>query len=467
MRASTTIVLAVCLLTGCEWRSYELELTPDAGGLRRQLSTQIVTREQGDGVRPVTPEELDRIAAEYDQLPPRTRGPKHSFARTFRDRMPVDIGGHGVFEEFKSEFGTSRIYLERFRGDDDYVAGIDRARAAMRRICELLVVWVDHAWANQPEHAAMRRFVDVELKRDLENLAFLWYHAQMSGGALRTSETEDGEGWQLFEELTGRALHYLVEHEYIELKQVPQLIRLTAESEERRSQILFNLCQEAVRRKLHIAADVPLPPSLAILADEPRLCKSLNESLRDCREYQAKRTEWERTPPDERPEEPEEPLRVLSDLLGDGLRVPSFLGRDTLDAKLHAAEKPIMTNGQWDAEQRVVKWRNKLPTVAESHDVPSTYAWAFWAEPNDEAQRLKFGGVTLRDLSLVQYCSWRRSLNAEESKLWTALLESSTSGEALRERVDKFRFPGEAAEQVDCLSQYGRQLLLKALDAKK
>lgn len=467
MRSSMTLLVGLVLIgAGCEKRVYELELTPDKDQLKRQLTGHIDSDGQGaPQIKPLGEEELTRIAAQYGTRRPQGGGPKHSFEGSFLGRMPQDIGGHGTYQQWTSEFGTARLYIERFRGNDDFVGTMDKCRESISRVIELLVVWVDDTWANQPEHAALRRFVDRDLRRDLENIACYLKAAELHGSSRDVSDDNPAERIQRDAgDIVARIPQYLVERQYIDLAQLPRLTRALQESDEAAGRpMLMQLLQDAVRRKIGIAADEPLPPGLTPFADQTRLLKSLNDSLRKSDEYRAKLAAWEQTPVNERSELPEEPVSVIGDILGQGFGMEFLFGRpDELNATLHAATKPFSTNGTWDDKRKAVVWKKRL-TTDQSNSIAPEIAYAVWTDANSNAQEKLLGSVSLRDENLFGYCMWRNALTPDELRQWSKFIADTTSTDTFAQRLEGFRFEGEPEEE-DSASRSGtvRQLLLQS-----
>jgi len=462
MRSLPTLLLGLVLIhAGCEKRVYELELTPDKGKLQRQLTGHIETSGQGQPqLKPLGDEELARIASLYKTNPPRAGGPKHKFAGAFVGRLPDDIGGHGAYHEWTSEFGAARLYVERFRGNDDVVETLDKTRETLARVVELLLQWVDDTWGNQPEHGALHRFVDRDLRRDLENIAFYLKAAELHGSASDVEPTERVQ--RELGDVGARIPQYLVERQYFEFGELPKLSRVLRAMNDEGGQAEFMLLlQGIVRRKIGVAADEPLPPALALFADSTRLLKSLNDSLRKSDEYQVKLAAWEQTPVNERSEVPEEPISVLTEILSTGFGIEFFFGRtDELVATLHAATKPISTNGTWDADRKAITWKKHLPSDKPSGIVPEI-AYAVWTDPADAAQLKLLGRVALRGQSLFGYCMWRNSLTQDELQQWSKFLNSTEPADEFMQRLEKFRFAGEPEEDDGATrSGYVRELML-------
>jgi hypothetical protein len=248
-------------------------------------------------------------------------------------------------------------------------------------------------------------------------------------------------------DIAARVPQYLIERGYLDVSQLPRMTRALEEMSSGGKPAAFMLLlQDVVRRKLGIAADEPLPASLALFGDAPRLLKSLNESLRKSEEYRAKLAMWEQTPVDQRSELPDEPASVLSDLLAEALHVEVLFGRsDRLAATLRAATKPIVTNGTWDETRKTITWKKHLASDKATRLAPEII-YALWADPAEAPQDKFFRGVTVRDQNLFGYCLWRNSLTAAEVRQWTSFLNSLQPEDQFAPQLREFRFEGETDE---------------------
>lgn len=456
VKALGLLGIVAVMAVGCERRHYDLDLTPRDGKLERRLTGHIKVPTQGNPqLKPLTDDELARIAAQYAVPAPRGGGPQHTFSGAFAGRQPNDIGGFGAYHEWNSEFGIARLYVERFRGKDDLVESFDKSREAIHRAIELLLVWIDETWANQPERLTLRKLVDTALRRDLENLCLYLKAAELHG-----ESTETSDAVRHIHDTTGdigmRVALYLTERQYFEVAQLPRITRLLEQST---SAERMQLVQELLRRQLGIAADEPLPPALAIFADETQLLKSLNDSLRKSPEYALKKAEWEQKPLAERTEAPEEPVSVISDLFGSAFHVENLFFRvDELAATLRTTERPIATNGNWDPKRGLVTWSKRL-AGSEGMDVAPEVAYAVWAEPNVASQEKQLRGVVLRDLELFDYCLWRNGLTMAEAAQWKKFLAELKPEDRITERIKEFVFDGEDENSNTSRTQHIRGLL--------
>lgn len=439
----------VCLLAavGCEHRRYELDQQVEDGKLHRKLTAYVDRSGQGaPDPAPLSPEELAEIAKAYGVRTPDGGGPKHTFEGRFPSELPSDVGGRGEFVEWNSEFGAARIYVERFRGDDDLVRSLALRRDTLDRLVDLLTAWCDKTWADQAERAALHEFLDKELRHDLLNLVFYVKVAELTPGA--DDVRPDSEQLDLhrpeFEPLV-RAGQYLLERDYLTLENLPAWSRAfqsTPPPDARRD--FLQLLQNVVRKKIGLPADQPLPPSLALLGDPARLSKSLNDFLRDTDEYRAKLAAWEQMPLEGRPELPPEAIEVLAELAAASFGFDTLFERvDTIHSTLSVDHRPLATNGNWDESQRRIVWTKRIPNGKQAAGLAPGLAYACWASPDEAAQAKRLGASRLVGHRLLQYCLWRKSLTPAESRQWSKFVETWTGQDDLVERIDQFRFDGE------------------------
>jgi hypothetical protein len=142
---------------------------------------------------------------------------------------------------------------------------------------------------------------------------------------------------------------------------------------------------------------------------------------------------------------------------------------DELTVKLNVPIKPTATNGQWNAEEKQVRWSRSLLTAdSESTEFPAM-CYAFWTMPHAKTQTERFGKVILDGEELAAYGLWHRGLSPAEAKEWEMFIESLKPGSDLPGRVRSFRFSNEPlaqGENRNSLSAEPRRLLLEGLGEK-
>ena len=100
------------------------------------------------------------------------RAEKHKFRGQFTDKLPNDVGGSGTFTHWESPLGSTSTYMERFRGEDDMVAHMQRRRQAADRIAELIGDWLTNQLRDADGFDRLEPFLKEQLGRDLTNVSY-------------------------------------------------------------------------------------------------------------------------------------------------------------------------------------------------------------------------------------------------------------------------------------------------------
>ena len=422
-------LIAVLALCGCRFKSkcYELEITPDGDGFQRKLTCK---RQSPTGAKQTV------------------------LQGRFTDTIPADVGGAGTYLHFASSLGDAYSYIERLRGSDDVQTLLENRRAAVDKLIDVLLGWLESELGNEPNFQQLRSFVDKEVRHDIVNLGLLLWTAEAVG---YDDETET--------ELVVRTGQYLREHGYFSPSDVPALARAMVSDD---ADPLLRHLQSLAARKLGIPDDRPVPKSLDFLSDQKRAEESWSRYVRTTEAFHKATAKWRKEKAQNPDAKPPTPDSVLGDVLGDALMELlsiRFLA-DFLKVKLHCRQEPHDTNGDWDAETGTVNWSKDL---FENPSLP-VICYALWSVPDRQSQRSHFGKTIFAGEELTGYVLWYRGLSGEETKQWDQLIADCKPGEKLTEQIRAFRFRGDPQPDPDnpdqilpSLADTPRRLLLDAL----
>lgn len=452
LRTALLLGAMLLLVAGCTRARYVVEITPDGAGFQRRLTAWKESAGNPPKIEELPEQEVRRISDQYPGQSSFIRDGKRTFQGPFHGATPQDVGGAGQLRQFASPLGSSWIYLERFRGSDDVETQLSRRREAADRLVDLLLGWLDSELGDQPEAAAVRRFVDGDLRGDLKNLGvYAWTH--------RAVAARDG-AFEL--EFAWRTGQYLAERDYLSPADLPGLHRALAQNDPRR---LAALLQRIVVRKIGIPADQPVPRSLEFLKDPQRVGESIARYLRATEEFQQRLAAWQR----KQAEGPEaagnapDPLELVGEPLAQ-LFFNLSLGSDQLEVRLKLPAEPFDTNGQWQGESGAVTWDRSLV----DQDTLPVLVYAAWSVPDQDVQTGHFGRVVLRDQALAEYALWHGGLSEQEAGEWAGLLASLRPGPGMVPALNAFRFStdppaNDPDEPAPSLADRARELILAGM----
>jgi ketosteroid isomerase-like protein len=443
--------LGYLFLTGhsCSYTRYEIDLVPGGPELERTLTCS----RQGDdsGEKGVDPAELARIASLYQQQ----RSPQDSRVHVFRDRFleatPPDVGGAGRYLHLTSLLGSASAYAERFRGDDDQAAQLDRSYAALDRVLGHLRGWLAAELKGQPGLPRLLTFMGFALRGDLRTLL------AHGGLAEKLFDIDQGAAAQM----GVRVLQILVERGYLSTGEVHAWASAIAHLEvDPGASEVMTLLRRLVARKLGVDDAQPIPAALDFLADRHRARASLERYLAGTEAYRkrlAERTaatgQGEAIKPD--------PLGLFFDELAALFPLDLSI-KDEVTVRLATSVRPFLTNGSWGLAAGKVVWIDReLKTGA---GLPA-FCYAAWAVPDETFQREHLGKVALADERLAEYVLWRAGLSAAEGVEWDDFLKGLKPGSGLTERLGAFRFSTDpTTEPARSLADTPRHLLLSGLE---
>ncbi len=450
-------LLLVAAAGGCSTYYYEIVLRPDGDAIERQL-TCWKQRYNTAVIEDFPRDRLEKIATAYAAVPAAKLNQKHSFSGRFIGQMPHDVGGSGTYTRWTTPFGVTAAYMERFGGNDDIARQIEDGRQATNRIVDLGIGWLETELAGQPNWQDLRRFLDTQVRHDLENLSCTLF---VEVGAVQELETDapapkkNAEG--TFGSTTSwmRLWQYLVERGYVEPRDLPSIVRSDEQS-------FFPWLERLVARRLGLTADVPKPAAMAFLANTKAAEASLDRYLRTTPEFHKLERAWQEEKKANPEKSPPEPGQVFGELFGDAFLKISFNDNTQLKITLACGEAPSETNGIWDEDERQVYWRT---TKKGDWGLP-TFVFAMWSVALPEAQINQFGKVVLTGENLSAYVMWYHGLSKHEAAEWDAMLATLHPGPDLLASLKAFRFssdpplPANAKEPVpNSLADEPRRLI--------
>jgi hypothetical protein len=450
----------VFLVTGCPHNQYIVELKPRGKVVERTL---VFYREDGvntntglPNYQPFDAAELAAITSLYPAQGLTNDGGRYVARGEFTNELPDDVGGAGAYTNRITSLGEAGFYVERFRGNDDLAGMTERRFKAADRLADLIVGWSRLELGREPGYDKLRRFLNVDFRRDLKNLGVYCWEGQLASGYKTNAD----------EEFIVRFGQYLFERGYFTVGEIPGLFRAANGDS---PQALLRRIQRLVARKMGVPETEPVPASLAFLADEATMEKSFDKYLAGTDFYRAKLKQWKKDkklkPNLKRPE----PSEVANNTVGDLVEFDLFGKPDHLAVRLSLPASPVHSNGRWDEALKQVVWETDIEDRTNASHFPFV-CYASWSQAEQEYQKMHFGRVVLTGDELTQYCLWRSSQDQQAGVEWDAFVASLRPGSELAKKLDAFRFPGEPNQagtngqpKIPGLSVYPRELLKAVL----
>ena len=448
------------VVTGCPHNQYLVELKPQGDVIQRTLTFYCEdganTNTGAPNYQPFGAAELAAITALYPPQGLTNNGLRYVARGKFTNKLPADVGGAGAYTHLTNNLGEAGFYAERFRGNDDLAGMTERRFQAADQLADLSIGWSRMELGREAGYDQLRRFLDVDFRRDLKNLGAYMWEGELAGNYT----TNAGE------EFIVRFGQYLVEHGYLTLAEVPAVFREVYGDD---PPALLRRIQRLVARKMGVPDAEPVPAALAFLADETTMEKSFDKYVAGTDRYRAKLKQWEedkKLKPDLKPPEPSE---VLNDAIGDLIEFDLFGQPDHLAVRLSLPVPPLHSNGRWDKALKQVIWESDIEDRTNASHFPF-FCYASWAQADGKFQKKHFGGVILTGDALTRYCLWRANQGKQDGGEWDSFVVGLRPGRGLAEKIDAFRFTGEPAqggtnvpETVSSPSAYPRELLKAVL----
>ncbi|HEU00836.1 MAG TPA: hypothetical protein ENH89_10865 [Aurantimonas coralicida] len=411
--------------------------------------------------------QAEEIAAiERDYADKSTIGANHilHIAGTFDGDMPDDIGNTGLYYVLTTPMGTTRAYVERFRGNDDPVGHIERMFAAADRMTELMVIWLKAEFGDEKQFAQLARFLSTEFRHDVKNLAMYTWLASVQGAS-----SESGEAFPA--DMVALALRiglYLKDRQYATQDDLPTFAHFIFTDEESdRAQVQAGQLIAIAKGKAGITDPKFLQRLETFLSDRETMRRSAENVLRATPEYEQLMAQWENRPNDEKDNDKPDPWEIVEEMGRQLIHIEfdNPLLDDRLELTLQDVAEPAQTNGEWDRKSKTVSWS---ATLTDRPDKPNdvraaigqfspvtgyeantaklpVLCYAIWEQPDVRFQIKHFGEVVLQDNDLWTYCLWYKSLTPARAKEWDALIDGLKPGEESLAKLEAFRFSDEAS----------------------
>jgi hypothetical protein len=447
---STASVLSavpcILLLPACRHTEYEVDVRPTANTVERSL---VVWEAEGSKDLRASEAVIERVAALYPRRDSTPSEARQRFSGVFPNGLPADLGAPGMVETIRTRFGTVHAYLERPSGQLHTAAAIDELRAGAARLAEFVRGWCRAELGATPGFDALDRFLEAELRRDLEDIFLtIWVIAAASSPS-GEPEREDEE--RRYHDLVARLAQILIERGYLKPGDIPRLIRQDSAKD---GSALREHAARFIARKLGVDEAAASPDSLAIFVDPARLEASWRGFLETTPEFQELDRKRRAT------EGKTDPIEV-SDVLLEASGVSRlYIDLDPLGVgsrltlRVHAETAPVFTNGEWDGAGKVVRFRRR----SLERSFPSIL-YAVWSVPDAESQKAKLGKVALEGQSLIDYGTWYAGLKASERSAWDSLVEGLRGDAESWQRIAEFRFIAERESETSALSDAVREIL--------
>lgn len=447
------LALLCALVTGCPHNEYTVELKPQGDALERTLTFYRADGTDSNGAPKYLEfpsNELASITRLYPAGAVRREGEQFKAAGKFSGAMPGDIGGNGNFSRLRTSLGEVCIYLERFRGDDDLAARSARQFAAADQITDLVLGWAKSEFGRERGWKNLRRFLEVDFRRDLKNAAlYLW--AQQLTDLAATNAPGD---------FSTRFAQYLLERGYFAPSDLPQIrAAFNGEGDE----ILFRLLQRLTLSKLNLTPEAAAARKLPALADMAAFERSWEKYLAGTKLYRAQLQQWEAKKKLDAKLEKPEPRDALNGLMAEWMgESPGGGEADHLTVRLALDRAPVRSNGRWDNGQ--VVWKFDLDP---DRALPAL-CYATWSRADAAFQQAHFGQVLLADAELMEYCYWQSALNEKQLAEWNQFLSGLRPGADLAEKIKGFQIstePAAGSDEEKSPLAAGAKTLLTALES--
>lgn len=436
--------LAILLIftAGCEEEKYSIEMVPYEEGIER---TFIFSGLSSDDEREKLCERLSTLYEE--QIDPNT----FTFWGTFNEYLPNDIGGAGFYTTFATDMGTTFIYSERFRGNDDLNYTIEEMQLLCDRYVDFLMGWLEYELGADPDFYRLWIFCDDTLRQDAKNLMIYFWLSNI----LQEYKSDAAE------EMVMRMKHYVVERGYLG----PREIHFFTENYEGDQEQMLPVIRRFVSEQMGYSYGQMAVDRLESLSDGERAEESMRQYILTTDFFQEA---WEAKKREENNPYADPPDLSVEDYVLQDANIPfdMFPSTPYLEVKLMCKNEPFATNGEWDEESKQVVWSGH---IAGKGHLP-TFCHAAWSVPDEIFQEEHFGCVILRDELLSEYCIWRESLDEVEAEEWDSFISSLQPSEDLEEQLSSFHFwdyqPNAeegAAQPVDS-AEKGRNLILDILN---
>lgn len=393
------LVLAISCI-GCISTEYEIEMSAEGDKLKRKITVKGTSTPEDEKFS-APEEEVRLLAAAYGREFPGDGLNPTTFENEFTRETPKGVGGAGYFLNWESNFGSTTLYLERFRGSDDFYTQLESRRKSVDKFVDHLIAWIEKEAKDFDRVQQFKNTVDTTLRKDLQNTSIYFWHMQTAPSATNGDSLE-------------RLALYLMERGWFTPEQLPELVSPIGNGDEFAEEVFGRvvdyLCRESgIDRKL-------LETQVPVLANGKESMNSFQKFL------EAKGGDW----------------FELLDLNSDA----------NVDIDFDSPVEPLTTNGKWDAPTRKISWEFSVSS-RDNTVSPADLCFAFWCKPDEAAQIRRFGKVIFEEYDLVRYCSWYEQLGEADQAKWQEILLMIKPGNRLKQHIR------QAENAVAALSESG------------
>jgi len=278
---------------------------------------------------------------------------------------------------------------------------LELRRSAVDDLVDLVVDWMAGEMGDHAEFAKVESFLKGEFRNDLHNLSI---------GIWQTGFETDSHR----PEFWFRVWLFLIERNYVEIEEVPGLIRSAGEATEVPPVVLKSIRDRLARqfelKKTGIEAT-------EFLASPIKAANSFDAHIRSSKfANDVLRPKWSK-----RLGSKIKKGELGGDLSGAAFWPSSleFFSPTILELKLHSEVEPILSNGSWNQSNSSIQWRQAINERDADNgelgipEVPG-FAFSVLSEPDLDYQSSHFGNEVLNGNELAIYILWYNALTKDE-----------------------------------------------------
>jgi hypothetical protein len=424
MIRALTLILAVSTLTACHL-DYVVELKPDGDRLIRGTKVDA-------GIEPSEIAALEDAYGQPESAPPRSRGndgkqtePAHLVFHGIDSGTgwPDGFGGKGSWATYDSPLGSADCFLECLGGDVNALADMLALQDGIDAVVSRIKTHLRKGLRGNRMLPRILRLIDDRLTPDARDAAVLGWALLFSYKALPEHDvTGDGPGRERLSNfielrIQEAAVAFLWQRGWITASEA---LRLTSPTLD-----ISDLSNRIIARSLDMDLNSDWMTQLDELEDEVSACfpKDFNDQLKAdfanaVDGHPRLAVAWAAT--------------------------SSILTNREVTVGLKAAEKPSITNGDWNSERQSVVWTLDTAPLAIGLTAPPLCWSASWAHPDEAAQNRLLGHVGVDGESLVTLClMWSEGTDKQRSDALDIIDSFANARRGTDIRVDTAALLGE------------------------
>lgn len=448
------ILLALVCLAGCERNHYSIRMSPADDHFTRELTCETKRGsgdDQADASSGMSPDELKILALAYAKPVPDAPPKKFTVSGTFKDTTPNDVGGSGIFKIYRTSLGTAYVYMEQFRGNDNFAEQQARQLQAVDVLVDLTIEWLRSELGQEPGFMSLQEFVDSNIRRDVRNVAVRAREVVASlGWSAGSQEHNPGDKPKIdLEQLVNwQILMYLKNQGYFNDSDFA-MVSWTDHGPTFTGEGIITIVRRVIGERMGMDAE-KAAKRLGFLAAQDAAGASMKKFM-DSGGAHALLTAWKSKSPwlDAPTDMSDDDTFTLLAEQTLGFRI--LQNFDVLDLRLACPVKPVSTNGKWDTGKGEITWSDHLDISRDKPWGSPVACYAAWVEPNNAAQTKHLGKLRmLTGANLLEYAIWRTSLPLAEGTQWDTMVASLDQGKdvlARQKKIAEFKFaPGSTID---------------------